>query len=214
MLRRKHGLLPRRTLFALTASVCLAAVVAAFLVSAAYAETIYYWKDPQGRYHFYTKPPKGFVPRSVPEKNARTTSAPHRRTIERLAELYGKRHRVDPLLVKAIIEVESDYDTHSVSTAGAQGLMQIMPETQKELGVNNPFDATENIEAGVRYFRTMLDRFKNVRLALAAYNAGPSAVEKYGGIPPFAETKKYVTKVLTRYRYNRLKADQHVQSRQ
>jgi soluble lytic murein transglycosylase-like protein len=153
------------------------------------------------------------VPRVKKESARRQSSykSLSKRQIDRLADLFGKRHKVDASLVKAVIEVESDYNPKVVSSAGAQGLMQIMPETQKDLGLDNPFDPVENVEAGVRYLRMMLDRFKDVRLALAAYNAGPLTVEKYGGIPPFAETRKYVTKVLKRYRYNRSKVRQNVQ---
>ncbi len=200
MHRRPSGRHALRTRILVIATVCLVAAGTAFSVCE--ANTIYYWKDPKGIYHFFKEPPKGFVPRKKPAVRRPLT----RTQIDRVAAVFGKRHRIDPDLIRAIIEVESDYDPKSVSEAGAQGLMQIMPDTQKDLGVNNPFDPVENIEAGVRYFRAMLDRFKNVRLALAAYNAGPSSVEKYGGIPPFAETRKYVTKVLTRYRSNRSKA--------
>ena len=108
---------------------------------------------------------------------------------------------VDPLLIKAIIKVESDFDHLAVSPKGAQGLMQLMPATASELRVIDPFEPRSNIMAGSRYFRLMLDRFGNdQRLALAAYNAGPQAVERHGGIPPFAETKRYVRQVLDHYR--------------
>lgn len=211
MQSRNHGRssLARKTLAVFVVSAALQ--VAAFTVSK--ADTIYYWKDPSGIYHFYKSPPKGFVPRVKKESARRQSSykSLSKRQIDRLADLFGKRHKVDASLVKAVIEVESDYNPKVVSSAGAQGLMQIMPETQKDLGLDNPFDPVENVEAGVRYLRMMLDRFKDVRLALAAYNAGPLTVEKYGGIPPFAETRKYVTKVLKRYRYNRSKVRQNVQ---
>lgn len=121
---------------------------------------------------------------------------------------HARRHAVDHRLVKAIIAVESCFDTHAVSRVGAQGLMQLMPQTAAHLGVRDPFSASENIRAGVRYFAQMLKRFgDDVRLALAAYNAGPEAVEKYGGIPPYAETQKYVERVLRYYeRYRGLAA--------
>lgn len=107
---------------------------------------------------------------------------------------------MDAGLIKAIIAVESCFDTHAVSRVGAQGLMQLMPATAAELGVRNAFSATQNIQGGVRYFRNMLDRFEhNIELALAAYNAGPRAVERYGGIPPYAETQTYVQRVLMHY---------------
>jgi hypothetical protein len=113
---------------------------------------------------------------------------------------YATRYEVDELLVKAIITVESCFDTHAVSRAGAKGLMQLMPQTAVEVGVRNVFNPHENIRGGVRYFRAMLERFEHdVELALAAYNAGPSAVERFGGIPPYRETQRYVERVLANY---------------
>lgn len=101
-------------------------------------------------------------------------------------------------LITSVIRAESNFDVKAVSRAGAQGLMQLMPATARELGVNNPFDITENIDAGSRYLRKMLDSFEgNLKLALAAYNAGPEAVLKYGGkVPPYRETQQYVKRVL------------------
>ncbi len=113
---------------------------------------------------------------------------------------YAQAYEVDPKLVKAIIAVESCFDRRAVSSVGAQGLMQLMPSTAKKLGVHNTFNANDNIRGGILYFSKMLSRFNNnTELALAAYNAGPLAVEKYGGIPPYSETKNYVKKVLERY---------------
>ena len=102
-------------------------------------------------------------------------------------------------MIQAMIEVESAYEPEAVSKAGAQGLMQIMPNTQKELGLRDPFDPSSNIEAGVRYLRSLLDRFGDLSLALAAYNAGPARVEQYNGIPPYVETRQYVRRVLDIY---------------
>lgn len=113
---------------------------------------------------------------------------------------YANAYDVDPNLVKAIIAVESCFDRRAVSTVGAQGLMQLMPATAKRMGVPNSFNAVDNIRGGTLYFSKMLSRFNhNTELALAAYNAGPLAVEKYGGIPPYPETQNYVKKVLQHY---------------
>ncbi len=119
-------------------------------------------------------------------------------------QAYSIAYEVDPNLVKAIIAIESCFDRKAVSSVGARGLMQLMPATAKELGVKDSFDGKANIRGGIKYFSQMLARFNNnTELALAAYNAGPGAVEKYGGIPPYAETKGYVKKVLKRYKkYN------------
>lgn len=115
-------------------------------------------------------------------------------------ETYSATYKVDPDMVKAIIAVESCFDKRAVSKVGARGLMQLMPETARELRVWDSFDASQNIRGGTKYFSQMLTRFnRDIELALAAYNAGPSAVEKYGGIPPYAETRGYVKKVLDRY---------------
>jgi hypothetical protein len=108
----------------------------------------------------------------------------------------SSQHGVSADLVRAVIQVESDYDHLAVSSKGAQGLMQLMPDTARRMGVSNPFDARANIFGGVRYLRLLLDMFQgDVRLAAAAYNAGPNAVVRYGGVPPYRETRGYVQKI-------------------
>ena len=110
------------------------------------------------------------------------------------------KHGVDAELITAIAQVESCFDQHAVSRVGAQGVMQLMPGTAKELGVVDSFNAAQNIEGGAAYMAKMLKRFdQNHKLALAAYNAGPGAVEKHKGIPPYPETERYVEKVLKLY---------------
>jgi hypothetical protein len=106
------------------------------------------------------------------------------------------RHGVDPKLVRAVIQAESAYRPQAVSRKGAMGLMQLMPDTAQRYGVRNPFDPESNIVAGIRHLRSLLDRF-DLSVALAAYNAGEAAVERFGGIPPFAETQEYVRRVLS-----------------
>lgn len=113
----------------------------------------------------------------------------------------AKKHAVDPALVRALIHAESHFNPKAKSRVGAQGLMQLMPATAQELGVNNAFNAQQNIQGGVKYLAQLLNTFKgNIKLATAAYNAGPNAVKKYNGVPPYTETKVYVERVGILYR--------------
>ena len=109
----------------------------------------------------------------------------------------ASRHGIDPALLRGLIRAESGFNPNAGSPAGAQGLTQLMPATARSLGVTNPLDPVQSIEGGARYLRQQLDRFGgNERLALAAYNAGPGAVQRFGGVPPYAETQTYVQRVL------------------
>jgi soluble lytic murein transglycosylase-like protein len=124
--------------------------------------------------------------------------------IDALVQQNASTWQVDPALIKAVIANESGFNPNATSKVGAQGLMQLMPETAASLGVRNPYDPVQSVAGGTRYLRGLLDRFGgDPRLAVAAYNAGPEAVEKYGGVPPYAETQHYVQNVLAsadRYR--------------
>jgi hypothetical protein len=119
--------------------------------------------------------------------------SPYAEIIASAAEAHG----VDPLLVRALIQVESGYRPRARSRKGAMGLMQLMPSTAREYNVRHPFEPKANIEAGIKHLKTLIDRFgDDVGLALAAYNAGPGAVEKFNGIPPYRETRSYVSRIL------------------
>lgn len=120
-----------------------------------------------------------------------------RQRIDSCIELASRKYDVPPELIRGIIKAESGFKPNAVSSAGAQGLMQLMPGTAEDLGVKNPFDIYENIDGGVRYFKQMMNEFDgDVKRSLAAYNAGPGAVKRYDGVPPYRETLHYIRKVM------------------
>jgi soluble lytic murein transglycosylase-like protein len=121
--------------------------------------------------------------------------------LEPMIARHSDAQNLDPRLVRALIQAESGYNVKAVSNKGAIGLMQLMPDTASELNIRNPYDPDQNIRGGTMYLRQMIDHFAGkVELAIAAYNAGPGAVEKHRGIPPFAETRDYVRRVLALWR--------------
>jgi soluble lytic murein transglycosylase-like protein len=133
---------------------------------------------------------------------ARGAAPPHGRdAFMRIIERSAAAARVAPSLVAAVAQIESGFDPNATSRTGAAGIMQLMPQTARSLGVTDPYDPAANIRGGATYLRELLDRFSgDVRLAVAAYNAGPGAVERYGGVPPYRETQGYVTRVLDAFR--------------
>ncbi len=123
-----------------------------------------------------------------------------RSEINELIEKYADKNGLDSDFVKAVVKQESGFNPNATSKCGAMGLMQLMPSTAQGLGVTNAYDAEQNIMGGTKYLKGLMDRFDNNKsLALAAYNAGPNAVKKYGGIPPYMETQNYVKNVLSSY---------------
>jgi hypothetical protein len=117
---------------------------------------------------------------------------------QQIIEKKSREYNIEPSLVRAVIKTESNWDSMAISQKGAMGLMQLMPDTAKVMEVKNPFNPEENIEGGIKYLRYLLDRFNgDLTLALAAYNAGPEKIKKFGGIPPIPETQRYVKQILS-----------------
>ena len=166
---------------------------------------IYTWRDAEGRLVLSDLPkdPSALtvgVGRSGAVRTTRAVLSPGAGRYDGLIERHAEAIGVRADLVRAVIQVESAFDPRAVSSQGALGLMQLMPGTAQELGVTDPFDPDQNIRGGVTYLRRLLDRYaNNEELALAAYNAGPGAVDRYGNqIPPYRETQQFVGRVRTR----------------
>jgi soluble lytic murein transglycosylase len=164
---------------------------------------IYYRIDENGVARFTnapTTPDYRLLQPGVLPSVSRLTAA----SIDGLIEAFAAEHGIDSALIRAVIQAESNFNHRAVSRKGAQGLMQLMPATIGRLSVGDAFDPHENIGAGVRYLRQLLDQFEgDLTLALAAYNAGENAVLRYRGVPPYPETRDYVKKVLSQYRRTR-----------
>lgn len=202
----------------------LTAITIFLLTTSSARGNIYTYKDKNGRYRFTNIKPRGknarkwkILYKTGPGKASavRKRSGKGRDPVPARDHSKARYHRYDEhiygaaklynipvALIRAVIHSESDYDPRVVSTAGAKGLMQLMPGTAKEMGVKNVFNPRENIYGGVRYLRILANRFKgNLLLTIAGYHAGPGAVAKYGGIPPYSTTHKYLRVVVRRY-YN------------
>jgi soluble lytic murein transglycosylase-like protein len=167
---------------------------------------IYQYVDEEGVVHFtnaqYDERYRLYLREGAKELPAAQESAAPGWMME-YADRYSRAHNLSPALVKAIIRAESNGNRFAISRKGAMGMMQLMPFTSKRLKVNDPFDPVENIEGGVKYIKELLGTFGgNVAYAVAAYNAGPAAVRKYGGIPPYQETRTYVKRVMDYYQKN------------
>jgi soluble lytic murein transglycosylase-like protein len=160
---------------------------------------IYKYVDSHGTVHFTNAPNSGSYTRVLRETlRPPTRSKTDGREYGPIISYLCKKYDMDEALIKAVIKAESDFDAGAVSRKGARGLMQLMPDTARDLAVRNAFHPTQNLDGGIRYLRKLLDQFQgNLHLALAAYNAGENAVIKYNNsIPPFEETRTYVKRVL------------------
>ena len=170
-------------------------IITLFL-SALFAEShadIYKYIDGKGVVHFTNVSKGKGYKRVISEKKSLSNKA-----YDHIIKRKSSEYNIEPAIIRALITTESAWNPRAVSKKGAMGLMQLMPATANEMEIKDPFDPEENIDGGTRYLRWLLDRFDdNLDLALAAYNAGPARVEKSGGIPQIAETKKFVKKVLS-----------------
>lgn len=188
--------------------VAIATIVTAVFAAPAEAD-VYYYKDKNGVFHFTNEPRPGatlfHMDASVERLAAKRpeSRAARQRAVARSAdydaviEKWATAYDVEPALIRAVIRAESGFNLRAVSRSGARGLMQLMPTTAKAHGVRNPYSAEDNIRGGVKHLRGLLDRYGgNVTMALAAYNAGEAHVDRHRGMPPIAETKSYVARVL------------------
>jgi soluble lytic murein transglycosylase-like protein len=172
-------------------------VLSLFMSITAWAD-VYRYVDKNGVWHFTNvKTDRRYT---IFIRSSRKTPAEYIKEYSGIINQASKRFGIDAHFIRAIIKAESGFDHKATSSKGAQGLMQLMPGTADDMAVEDPFDPEENIFGGARYFSLLLKRFENDKiLALAAYNAGPEAVESYKGVPPFPETKAFVKRVMDYY---------------
>jgi soluble lytic murein transglycosylase len=170
--------------------------------ASAAAGQLYGFVDGRGVLHFSNIPNDPRYTRITLERPAgeKARGAPDDFRYDGLIRLTALEHDLPPALVKAVIAAESNFEAGAISHKGAQGLMQLMPETARVLGVDDPFRPTENVRGGTRLLRELVDRYGDLNRALAAYNAGTEAVDRHGGVPPYRETRDYVTRVMNYYR--------------
>jgi soluble lytic murein transglycosylase-like protein len=177
----------------------LASLVIAVFPSASAAQ-IFIARDANGTTVLSSKrlerPTQVFQVPGAPAYRTTTEGLPRKAEMfEELVQEHSQKHSLRPELVRAVIQVESGFDPQATSPKGAMGLMQLMPDTARSLGVVNAYDPEDNIRGGTAYLRQLLNKYGSEQLALAAYNAGPGAVDRYDGVPPYRETKDYVRKV-------------------
>ena len=199
-------------------SVSVFVLLAVFFSAAPAFSDVYVYKDRQGVLTFTNVPAHTGYRRVIRESNGQVSVAGGSGNLgspsnyEELIRSASDRYSIDADLVKAVIKVESDFNSTARSNKGAMGLMQLMPDTARLHNVMDVFDPIDNIEGGVRHLKLLLQRYQgDVQLSLAAYNAGMKAVEKHGGIPPFTETREYVRRVLSYYQSYRDNALQMIQ---
>ncbi len=197
---------PKDNLMYQTIIFCILLLTVNFVIPDKVKAGIYTYEDENGTIHFSNVPTDPqytmiIPPKQEPKKMARKELNSSRQgEFNKLIIAKSYQYGLDPALVKAVIAVESDFNPRAVSEKGAMGLMQLMPLTAKDLGVSNTFDPAANVDGGARYLRYLLDYFNwDIELALAAYHAGISRVERYVGIPPIPATHDYVRKVKSKY---------------
>ncbi len=192
-----------RSATTLARALCCAVVLA--LAAGPAQAGVFVYEDENGDLHFSDMPRhQGYKRLKDSKKRARATSRGRvdlgplgTRAWDGVIAQACRTHGVEPGLVKAVVHAESRFDLYAVSHKGAQGLMQLMPATARQLGVDDPFDPWQNIQAGTRYLSYLMRRFKgDLKLALAAYNAGETTVRRFKGVPPYRETERYVKKVM------------------